>query len=216
MMKNYFNLPSGIVVQRSTISHMVGTDMTETINRLIASGKTVRVVESTSEFFNDANFFAAVDAGDVASLQLIAEQRKIFLTDDDLDNIRQFVAFKSVLKQMLDAARPPYEFAELPADWKFDQNIRITAKGVYRAGNSDYKISLATLERIWKQASRVWAKLDNNKNVGEIRAAGYNRTGMVRDNRIEIGCQTIYRYELEQLAVQQGWPLPEKVEAAQE
>lgn len=215
-MKNYFDLPSGIVVQRSTISHMVGTDMTETINSLIASGKTVRVVESTSEFFNDANFFAAVDAGDVASLQLIAEQRKIFLNDNDLDNIRQFVAFKSVLKQMLDAARPPYEFAELPADWKFDQNIRITAKGVYRAGNSDYKISLSMLERIWKQASRVWANMDNNKNVGEIRAAGYSRTGMICDDRIDIGCQTIYRYELEQLAVQQGWPLPEKVEASQE
>lgn len=215
-MKNYFDLPSGVVIQRSTISHMVGKDMSETINRLIASGKTVRVVESTSEFFNDPNFFAAVDAGDVSSLQLIAEQRKIFLSDDDLENIRQFVAFKSVLKQMLDAARPPYEFAELPADWTFDKCIRITAKGVYRAGNSDYKISLATLERIWKQASRVWAGLDNDKNVDEIRAAGYSRTGTIRNDRIEVGCQTIYRYELEQLAVQQGWSLPEKVETVQE
>lgn len=209
-MKNYFDLPSGIVVQRSTISHMVGTDMTETINNLIASGKTVRVVESASEFFNDASFFAAVDAGDVASLQLIAEQRKISLSDTELANIGMFVAFKATLKARLDAARPPYEFAELPTDWKFDQNIRITAKGVYRAGNSDYKIALATLERIWKQASRVWAKLDNAKNISDIRAAGYNRTGMVRDDRIEIGCQSIYRYELEQLAVQQGWEIPSK------
>ena len=216
MMKNYFDLPSGIVVQRSTITHMAGTDMSETINRLIASGKTVRVVESASDFFSDTNFFAAVDAGDTASLQLIAEQRKVSLTDDDLENIRQFVAFKSVLKQMLDAARPPYQFAELPAGWVFDQRIRITAKGVYRAGNSDYKISLATLERIWKQASRVWAHLDNKKNIGDIRAAGYNRSGTVYDNRVDIGCQTIHRYELEQLAVQQGWPMPEKVEAAQE
>ena len=215
-MKNYFDLPSGIVVQRSTISYMVGTDMTETINGLIASGKTVRVVESTSEFFNDANFLAAVDAGDIAALQLISEQRGIQLSDAELANIGAFVAFKAVLKERLDAMRPPYQFADLPTDWKFDQNIRITAKGVYRAGNSDYKISLATLERIWKKASRFWASLDNNKNVGEIHAAGYSRTGTIHNNRIEIGCQSIHRYELEQLAVQQGWPLPEKAEAAQE
>lgn len=208
-MKNYFDLPSGIVIQRNSLSQQVGKDMTATLNSLIASGKTVRVVESASEFFNDASFFAAVDSGDIASLQLIAEQRKIALSEDDLANIGQFVSFKADLKAMLDAARPPYEFAELPAGWTSDM-IRITAKGVYRAGHSDYKISLAMLERIWKTASRRWANLDSEKQIQDIRAAGYNRTGVVRDTGVEVGCQIIYRYELEQLALQQGWEIPSK------
>lgn len=208
-MKNYYDLPSGIVIQRNTFVGMAGSDMTAKLNQLIAAGRPVRVVESASEFFNDANFMAAVDAGDTDSLQLIAEKRGIQLSGAELSSIAAFVAFKAALKARLDALRPPYEFAELPENWNFDR-IRITAKGVYRAGNSEYKISLANLERIWKQASRVWSEQDNNKNLGEVRASGYNRTGLVRDDRIEIGCQHIRRYELEQLALQQGWEIPAK------
>lgn len=139
-MKNYFDLPSGIVVQRSSISHMVEKDMTAMLNNLITAGKTVRVVESASEFFNDSNFFAAVDSGDLASLALIAEQRGIALSIPELSRIADNVKFKAELKARLDAQRPPYEFAELPEGWTSDM-IRITAKGVYRAGHSDYKIS---------------------------------------------------------------------------
>lgn len=208
-MKNYFDLPSGIVVQRSSISHMVEKDMTAMLNNLITAGKTVRVVESASEFFNDSNFFTAVESGDLASLALIAEQRGIALSIAELGKISDNVKFKAELKARLDAQRPPYEFAELPEGWTSDM-IRITAKGVYRAGHSDYKISLAMLERIWKVASRRWANLDSEKQIQDIRAAGYNRTGVVRDTGVEVGCQTIYRYELEQLALQQGWEIPSK------
>jgi hypothetical protein len=209
-MSKYFDLPSGIVIQRTTVSQMTQENMSNLLNQLIDGGKKVRVVESASEFFNDANFFAAVNAGDVATITLISEQRGIVLSDDELDNIRGMVSFKDELRARLDAQRPPYQFAELPADWKFDQQIRVTAKGVYRAGNSDYKIGLKVLERIWGQAARVWAALDSNKNIDDIRVSGYTRSGEIRNDRIVIGCQHIQRYELEQLALSQCWEIPSK------
>jgi hypothetical protein len=210
MMKNYYDLATGVVIQRSSLTGQNGSEMTATLNQLIAAGKTVRVVENASEFFNDANFLAAVDVGDTESLTLIAEKRGIVLSDTELANISAFVAFKNMLRARLDALRPPYQFKNLPEGWQFDQAIRITAKGVYRAGSSDYRITLPTLERIWKHASRVWAQLENNSEIEDIRASGYTRRAVVHNDRVQVGCQQIWRHELEQLALQQGWEIPSK------
>lgn len=56
--------------------------------------------------------------------------------------------------------------------------------------------------------SESWAKGNNagapHPYVHGIRASGYSRDGIVHDDRIVIGCQTIQRYELEQLALHLG------------
>lgn len=207
-MKQMIELNAGTIVQRSEVNRLTAEGLTALMATLAASGKPVRVVDSTTNFFRDASLFEAIDRGDLSTVELIAERRGLVLTIADLTQITSFNQFKERLAAQLVASKPAYDFADLPAGWTLEDNIVITAKGVYRKGNSSYRIGEKTLERIWKAASGNWAGNLESNRISDIQAAGYNRSAIIRDNEIEIGCQTIYRYEIEQVALHFAWEFP--------
>lgn len=207
-MKQMIELNAGTIVQRSEVNRLTSEGLTALMATLAASGKPVRVVDSTTNFFRDDSLFEAINRGDLSTVELIAERRGLVLTIADLTQITSFNQFKERLAAQLVASKPAYDFAELPEGWTLEDNIVITAKGVYRKGNSSYRVGEKTLERIWKAASKHWADDRESPRISDIQAAGYNRNGIIRDNEIEIGCQTIHRYEIEQVALHFAWEFP--------
>jgi hypothetical protein len=126
----------------------------------------------------------------------------------------------TVNKAAIDALTPTYPFAEPCAC----SETRVEKEYAVRGS---YKIKLSTLEKIWTRASRRWAKHWSDSAVntkgkrkswvttkkpyinGEDIAFGQEgRYIKYYANSVNIGCQSISRYELEQFALSQGWAFP--------
>ena len=205
-------LNSGIVVDRGGLNKLKTVDMAATLAETYAKGKTVVLVDNVGQFFSNTNLFKALE-GNADGLDLILEKRGIELTQDQLDLITNFNNLKGYIQDQIAALTPPpppYPFAVVPDDWSVETHIKFQAKQIKRArGNTDYTIGYKTLEKIWTQAAAVWAGNSNDRQMHGVQAGGYWRDVNITDNQIQIGCQTIKRYELEQVALERGWAFPE-------
>lgn len=179
--------------------------------------KPVRVIDNIAFFFSDDALFNAIDTNS-ADLALIAEYRGVKFDDADRFVITKAIELRERIRQdliSLTPPPPPYPFKKLPDGWTFADNIAIKGIMVRRIkGNTSYSISLKQLEKVWNMAVRYWLKLSSTDRIsiqagGDIRRATAYRTGEDGAERVTIGCQEILRYELEQVALNQGWVFPE-------
>ena len=205
-------LNSGIVVDRAGLNKLKTVDMAATLAETYAKNKPVVLVDNVKQFFGNTNLFRALE-GNADGLDLILEQRGIELTQDQKDLVVNFNNLKAYIEDQIAALTPlppPYPFAVVPDGWSVETHIKFQAKQIKRAqGNTDYAVGYKTLERIWDHAAAVWSGNSKDRNLSGIQAGGYWRDVRVHDNNVEIGCQRIQRYELEQVAVARGWAFPE-------
>lgn len=205
-------LNSGIVVDRAGLNKLKTADMAATLAELYSKGKQVVLVDNVSQFFSNTNLFRALE-GNAEGLDLILEKRGVTLADDQKDIVVNFNNLKSYIQDQLAALlppAPPYPFADVPDDWTVTDNLRVTKSRVARAkGRSDYYVSLKGAERLFRGAAEYWAGNTTNKRLENASYGGYWREPEVSHNRVEVGCQSIQRYELEQLALALGWAFPE-------
>lgn len=167
------------------------------------------VVDSLTQFFSRKNLERALaEPNEYLEAMLLA--RGVKLTDEDLTFLKAAAACrKRIMEQVVAAQVQEYPFAEVPDGWVLADEIRISKTVAARGG---YQIGLKTLKRIWDAVSPVWAGYREKPrgSVMNITTGGYNRNvEFERDDVLVIGCQTIARYELEQVALNQGWPLPQ-------
>ena len=205
-------LTAGIVVDRAGLNKLKTVDMAATLAEIYSKGKQVHLVDNVKQFLGTPSLIKALDDNSPA-LPLILEARGVALNDDDVDIVRQFAEVKQHVLDRLAALvppAPPYPFAEVPEDWSVDTHIKFQTKQIKRAkGNTDYSIGYKTLEKVWGHAAAVWAGNSKDRLFNGIQAGGYWRDVQVHDSFVEIGCQRIQRYELEQVAVDRGWTIPE-------
>jgi hypothetical protein len=208
-MKNAVELTTGIVIAKSDILNATTAEISTFINDAILDQNPVMVVDSIQQFFSAKNLDKAIQDGDVTSIRMIAEKRGFEVTQDELIRIVNFKSFRTELAARERSIPLKYEFAEVPAGWTVDNELSITKRGVYRKkGSSGYTIGIKTLENLWNAASKVWSNDADAVNAIDVRASGYTHTASIGSKDITIGCQTIKRFELEQLAVNQGWKIP--------
>lgn len=206
-------LNAGIVVDRAGLNKLKTQEMAVALAEIYGKGKTVMIMDNVRGFFSTANLFRALE-GNTEGLDLILEQRGITLTEDQLDLVTNFNNLKAYINDQIAALTPPpppYPFADVPDGWEFEARIRVTTNTIRRIGrNSDYSMGIKTARALWDWIAPYWA--GNVASLGRrehyVRAAGYSNYAEPFKNHIDIGCQTIQRYELEQLALQQGWEFP--------
>lgn len=212
-MQNVIELTKNFVVQRSVLASAKQDALTELMNQIATSGKKMLVVENLNEFFGIPNLINAVNKGDTETLTVVAEKQEIEINAYDLDLIDAFGRFKDNLIAAANAKLPPYTFATVPEGWTVTDNLTVGKQSVSRRkGETGHSIGIKTLERVWKAASLVWnGDQGAIRRVDSISASGYNRDAHIKPAMVEIGCQTIQRYELEQVALHMGWTFPEKL-----
>ena len=205
-------LNSGIVVDRNGLNKLKTADMAATLAETYAKGKQVVLVDNVKQFFGNTNLFKALE-GNTDGLELILEKRGIELTDDQKALVVNFNNLKGYIQDQIAALTPPpppYPFADVPDGWSVETHIKFQVKQIKRAqGNTDYSVGYKTLEKIWTHAAAYWAGLSKDRRLNGVQAGGYWRDVHVNDTYIEVGCQRVQRYELEQVAVARGWALPE-------
>lgn len=91
-----------------------------------------------------------------------------------------------------------------------EQRCKRMTLGTVRITRDGYSAGVATTEKIWRTASAYWAALANDPNVASptgVRQSfsGYTKTPVYRPKHVDVGCQTISRYELEYIAEYYGW-----------
>lgn len=208
-MKKITHLPSGVVIQRSDLIKHSSDELTAFMNQVSTFGKKIYIVDSLASFFSMNNLLECIDKANIEYVNLIAEKRGIDISADEIAQVVRFNSFKEQLQTRIKSLGQKYTFEDVPPGWSIEKHITISKTSVYRKNSSSYKIGLKTLEGLWKKASKFWLDEDKeNLRIYSIQASGYNRDATVYSNRIEVGCQTIHRYELEQVAVHLNWEMP--------
>jgi hypothetical protein len=205
-------LTTGTVVDRQLLNKVKSEDLAAVMAGIYADPKTqVIVVDNVAQFFSTKNLLTALDQN-AAELPLILEYRGITLNADDIDVVRQFSEVKQHVMDRIAALTPPpppYPFAEVPADWDIEAKIKFNTASIRRMSDTSYSISNKMLKEVWDRSAQTWSgKMSVGRRELFVRAAGYNNWLEVYDERIEIGCQKIQRFELEQVALRMGWDFP--------
>ena len=208
-MKFVTELNLGIVVERAGLNALKTDEYEKAMADIYSKGKPVRIVDNATKFFSDASLENLLN-NPCDDLHLVADKRGITLSITDLATIRAFDDLKKRIREELGATMAgSYVFAEVPDSFSLENYI-FSKSYIYRKGKSTYVIGYKTLEKLWNMASKYWA--DETKTdrtyVGRIAASGYTNSVYVSPDKVEVGCQTIQRYELEQVAIHMGWEFP--------
>ena len=207
-MTNMIELSSGTLMQRSDLTAMSADELTKFTAEVALSGKKINFVDNIKVFFSNSSLEHAIEQGDILTVRMIAEYRGIQISPMEEALIYQFSQLKKVIAGRLQLVRGAYKMADVPAEWSVEKNLRLTKQYVARKG-SDYTIGIKTLEKVWLKAAEFWADVDGaSRRLNGINASGYNRDAHFNENTIEIGCQRIQRYEIEQVALHFGWKFP--------
>lgn len=218
---HFYLLRSGMVVDRSVLVGLTSDQLQTTLSGIQAASVTthLKVIDNAKSFFTSENMLVLIRADD-QDYRLIAEQAQVDITPADIAAIHLADKVQAAIVLKMTPPIPPYTFDIVPEGWTVADYLSITAgergtvvrkKPNPNGGGTGYRISLKQLQRIWLIASRRWANLITTQLVGEVNADGYRKPAYINNTSIDIGCQRVQRYELEQLAKHQGWEFPEPV-----
>lgn len=212
-------LKAGLVLDRSALAGLTKTELDSTVAALRSSPhvkKRVTIIDSVASFFTASNMLDLIKAND-DSYKLIAEKANVTLRDEQVQAIQAAEAAQKAIETAMIPPLPPYTFATIPADWSVAQDLniidgprgRVRRRRNNQQGNgTSYALSLTQLKRLWTVASVYWQTKTGVYTVPGITSDGYTRSAVMELGRVQVGCQSIQRYELEQLALHLKWDFP--------
>lgn len=198
-------LTAGLVLDRSVFVGQTVAEMKATIGSIRgAPKKAVTVIENANTFFTAANMLDLIKAND-DGYKLIAEKAKVTLRDDDVAAIKAAESAKKAIEASMVPPKPPYPFADVPAGFNIRSKFEICngGKSLRRIGGHN-TLSLLQGQLIWRYLADFWSK----NQVVPSKYFRDHRVFQLDNGRFRIGCQEAYRYEIEQLALWQGWAFP--------
>lgn len=210
-------LAAGLVVDAYVLAAQSVDDLDTTFRMMRAHPKrSLTIIQNANTFFTSANMLELIKAND-DKYRLIAEKVGVVLHETDVRTIQDAETVKKAIESAMLPPVPTYPFCPKPASWSVATDLTITTgnRAMVRrlranpnANGTGYSISVLQLKRIWAIASARWKSKTSVRHISAIAADGYTRSGTVYDAHVEVGCQTIQRYELEQLALHLGWDFP--------
>lgn len=194
-------LSTALVVERGAWTRQTAEEMAQAMNDMRGKNKEILVVESEHSFFHRNNLLRALDNVDVKTLQLISEYRNITVSDEEIAQAQAFRTLRDSIVERL--GQQGYQFVEVPKNWNFDYDIKITSNSIRRNG---YSIGIKAAKRIWETAMPIWSgAVEETSKSLSVSASSYTRTATIDKAGVEIGCQSIRRFEIEQIAIRMGW-----------
>jgi hypothetical protein len=206
-------LTSGTVIDRKKMQALPSDQMAPLLAAIYMKPDTrVVIVDDTRKFFGLESLINTLDNGG-ADLDLMLEHNKIELTAEELAAVNQANAIKSRIKTAVEAAlaamMPPYPFATVPDDWSVETNLTLGERFVTRPNSGSHRLGYRTIEDLWNRVKPYWAGNQTNTPAALRLEVAYGTNAVFYNDRIVIGCQTIQRHELEQLALHKNWAFPE-------
>lgn len=200
-------LNAGMVLDRSVFVGQTVSEMQATIAAVrSAPKKTVTVIENGATFFTAANMLTLIKAND-DGYKLIAEKAKVTLRDDDVQAIKTAEAAQKAIEASMIPPIPPYPFATTPDGFDIRKKFGVCngGKSLRRIGGH-HTLSLLQAQLIFRYMAEAWI---NNRLV-DSKYFRDHRVYSLGNGAYRIGCQEAQRYEIEQIALWQGWAFPTK------
>lgn len=199
---------SAVVVDKTAINRLTTEKMAEAMNSAYSEGKPVLFIDNSALFFTKKNLISSLTERP-EHLNVLLEHFSLALSQEEENTVKAFISVRDSIVSQINKVKTDYPFQSVPDNFDFDRTFSIKSMRVRR---NTYRMGLVTAKRIWEKASLCWVKsgvVANNKyyTMG-ISAEGYHRNAIIYGDRVEIGCQTIPRYEVEQLAQHMNWDFP--------
>lgn len=203
---NVFTILSTCVIVDLKAYRNAPIDQLKQINEL-AKTHVIEYVEDMHKYRNKESIFHDVTMGKCSMNQIEFFVGRALTTDE-----RQMVDWYAKLRNQFDALMvkpvPTYHFLDVSDDEVLKDYVslgkdRITFRGQYTMG-------LKTAQKVWNLAKPFWQAGDDEQPLPEskmyVNASGYsNKLVHVQARSIDIGCQTIKRWIVEQIAIHYGW-----------
>lgn len=187
-----------VIVNSVVLRTLKDSELAATMAAIYALGKPVVLVSDILEYTSASRIKKHIDADTIKPEQLEYFMART-LTDEDHSVITNYFNARKDLNTLLNLVEVVYPFAKVPDNENID-HIEISANKITRIGNS---ISIDSFKRIWLKARPYWAGEVTTKprsfSVQQI--DGYGREVTFSKTDVTIGCTTIPRYEIEQLAL---------------
>lgn len=176
---------------------------------LPAVGVSIQYIDSVAKFMNPEARFKEFLSGD-----LIPASVGLKLTAEELAVPSAYETAKAKFVALFTAPTPPREFDQ--RELREEQKLRVYLRGSepYQIGNGSYKMGYKSAQTLWEhKLNKKWANrpaVESSMAIsdgGSVTTEGYNRNVMIYTTRIEIGCQTIQRNQIEELAQRMGWTI---------
>jgi hypothetical protein len=206
-------ISGGVDAISSNINHILENSRMQFVTAANKRKKII-VVDNIATFFSRKNFknildnILTVEYADL-KLEAIAKYNDYSISFEEIQLIKNTrLIEKNIISGVFNKDKTVnidgYEFAPVPEDWILSENIEITDKSIKRVG-FPYMIGHKSLLQVWVKARDYW-KTGSGKDYFSVRASGQYRNTYLFKDSIKIGCQTVKRFELEQVAVELGFP----------
>ena len=116
--------------------------------------------------------------------------------------------FCEAFEALTDLSISKYDFATVPTNYDLDKNFKFLVSSVRRTNDSEHFLSNQNVKSLMNECMDHWeseSKSDLQLGRVSLQAHPCNRDVIITQTAIHIGCQTIQRYELEQIAVRLGF-----------
>jgi hypothetical protein len=160
-------------------------------------------LESAAEFYNAEGQFKKLTEASVGKIRQMNTALGMGLSEEEVASLSGYQTAKRKVLEFFRSLTAGYKLSAKPAG-----QSELTVSGD-KVSNGSRSMSLDQARKVWQRAFKVWS-------TGEQPATKTMtvRTGEWGDDRqqvtinpasIAVGCQTISRWQAEQLALQQGW-----------
>ena len=201
-----------IFLDRSALARMSADEMTAAVSMFYGVEYPPVVVDNLRTFFSLGNLEKElIEPGKWVPYLLAA--RGIEISAEEIETLMKATAIRNRLLETARASGPDYPFAAVPEGWTVEGKLNIGKTTISRRGTErSYSIGHKALKKVWDTVSPVWAGHKNRVDgYVSIRTGGWNReVELSREGNVVLGCQTIQRYELEQVALHMGWDMPKE------
>ena len=213
MTDTYITVNDTLIVDKSAMGRMDDCQLTDFLAAVSqAPARTIRVVPNIKQFVSKKSLTDALieGNGNITEVSTLAAYIGASVSDSDAVLIMNFHRLKQRLLEQHDTFTkknaPTYPFAKIPDAWDIERELVFGKSYISRTNGGSYTIGYKTLQSIWNTARPYWGDASGKcpKNLS-IRASGCSRFASIKRDQVEIGCQRIQRYELEQVALRLGW-----------
>jgi hypothetical protein len=202
-----YRFKSGTVVDRTMFNALSNEKLAETMAELTKEGEPTPIfVPNTSEFFSRANLSKEL-LNQGPFLGMLLEKWGITVSDAELQLIKDFNALKVELTARIDVHKPAYPFAKVPEGFTIEGQFKVTRAGIRRL-NGSYSVTQAGLKKVFNKAVKAWAEEKIPSSIRDMQIGGSWRDVTFSMTGVRIGCQSVDRYELEQMGLHLGWEFP--------
>lgn len=195
-----FNYDNKAYVDDSFLSKCSKNEREEVSAKLIEGGLPPVMIDSFADFGMLNQIAKKISIGEDCSLALAFNGID---ATEYVEAVKNYQAATLPVIEKLKELIPPYPFMEKPegATLSFEVKKSTLARGYY-------SMNIKTAKRIWDRFAPWWADNSIRKPARLYVKAGGGNQVSVTNEAISIGCQQFHRWELEELAVSQGWEIP--------